>query len=385
MEQVQHARHDARYDAPEPTDGELFAGLTPAEVLAGPGKTELRRQWREEHRLPDPLPAGPPATAGPTGGRWSRLAARLRTSATTAKPARVVAPKPPAAAEPARADRPVPARRTRSAAARPAPTRVARRIAVALAALLAVVIVVAFRGSWTSQSDAARASHFDDWGAWLYPFAPDGLIVLALVGAVVLRHRAWPRWYCLGVVTLFTATSLVINHLHGLGKFLMTDGVLIKALEPWIVGLVAVQLVGAIAFGSHILMHIFKHLFPEALDALPAVPTPIVLFDESAEPVGMSDPQEADDEPPTAGVDRYEFAKLIYAACLDGGVKLTQARLSDLARISKRRAGYARVDVETERAQAAADGAGAPDRNDQAGQELGPAATANGSRPGGGS
>ncbi|MEU8383763.1 hypothetical protein, partial [Streptosporangium sp. NPDC048865] len=56
--------------------------------------------------------------------------------------------------------------------------------------------------------------------------------------------------------------------------------------------------------------------------------------------------------PERAEADAYEFAKLVYAACLDGGVKLSQAKLSTLARISKRKAGYVQVDVDNERAAA---------------------------------
>lgn len=229
-------------------------------------------------------------------------------------------------------------------------TKAARRIAVVLALLLGAVITVAFRGSWTSQSDAARATHFDAWGAWLYPFAPDGLIVLALVGAVVLRHKRWPRFYCLAVVALFTITSYVVNHLHGMGTFLMNpDGTLIAALDGRIVGLVAVQLVGSIAFGSHILMHVFRHLFPEALDGTTEEDTtaePVTAPDGSGE---NTDPQ----APLQSEIDGYEFAKLVYGACLDGGVKLSQDKLGKLTGISKRKAGYAQVDVTAERDTAA--------------------------------
>jgi hypothetical protein len=247
-----------------------------------------------------------------------------------------------------------PASNARPAAGRPAPKTAARRIALVLAVLLAVVIGVAFRGSWTSQSDSATATHFDSTGAALYPFGPDGLIVLALVAAVVLRHKRWPRLYCLAVVILFTGTSFVINHLHGLGKFVMVDGELVTPLEPWIVGLVAGQLVGAIAFGSHILMHVFKHLFPEALDGITAALVVEAAPALAAAPPAASAGPASEGDPATPAqpaADGYELAKLIYAGCLDGGVKLSQEKLGKLAGISKRRAGYARVDVDTQRAE----------------------------------
>lgn len=297
-----------------------------------------------------------PKQAGPRPSRWARLTGRRRPADRPAQSPAPVAAVPTETVEP----RPEPTARIT-----PAPvvqSTIARRIAFVLAGLLAVVIGVAFRGSWTAHSDGAKAAHFDDWGAWLYPFAPDGLIVLALVGAVVLRHQRGPRIYCLGVVALFTVTSYVVNHLHGLGKFEMVGnpGVLKEALEPWVVGLIALQLVGAIAFGSHILMHVFRHLFPEALDVHGEVSaaTPVVTHRDvesvtaPAGSVEMSDPQPGQTEPETPEVDGYEFAKLIYGACLDAGVKLSQNKLSTLARISKRKAGYAQVDVDNERAAA---------------------------------
>ncbi|MEU8040843.1 DUF2637 domain-containing protein [Streptosporangium sp. NPDC049078] len=297
-----------------------------------------------------------PEQAGPRSSRWGRFTARLRRADRPAATPVTIAPAPP---EP----HPEPvAAPTRITSAPVIQSAAARRIAFVLAVLLAVVIGVAFRGSWTAHSDGAKAAHFDDWGAWLYPFAPDGLIVLALVGAVVLRHQRGPRIYCLGVVALFTVTSYVVNHLHGLGKFEMVgeSDVLKTALDPWVVGLIALQLVGAIAFGSHILMHVFRHLFPEALDIHSEAPTAnlavthrdVELVATPAGSVEMSDPAPVRNEPEAPEVDGYEFAKLLYAACLDGGVKLSQEKLGTLARISKRKAGYARVDVDNERAAA---------------------------------
>lgn len=232
-------------------------------------------------------------------------------------------------------------------------TSVARRTAVVLAILLAAVITVAFRGSWTSQSDAARAAHFDPIGAFLYPFAPDGLIVLALVGAVVLRHKFGPRLYCLVVVILFTITSYVINHLHGMGTFIMVgDGanaVLAKELDGRVVGLIAGQLVGSIAFGSHILMHVFRHLFPEALDgavrtiAAPAS-APAVRPDISDRPAeGVPADPEAERE------ERKLFAAITIRLLIENGIKPRRKVLADLYGISERQVSYVIADVERER------------------------------------
>ncbi|GAA4924695.1 hypothetical protein GCM10023334_029570 [Nonomuraea thailandensis] len=303
-------------------------------------------------------------------------------------------PVPPVAQPAPRVAQPIPP------VAHAAPPRAARRLAVTLAVLLAGVIGVAFRGSWTAHSDGARAAHFDSWGAFLYPFAPDGLIVLALVGAVVLRHKFWPRAYCLFVVVLFTCTSYVVNHLHGAGTFLMTgEGVnarLIKPLDGAVVGLIAGQLVGSIAFGSHILMHVFRHLFPAALDAhaepaAPATPpvTPPAMTVEStpapaqppaqiaavavpaalaqavpppAEPV----PPLAQDEPPVAHdeprpeLSPEERAAREYAASLDRREPTSERALADVFGVGRRRAAEIVVEVVADRYQSYLTAGGQP-------------------------
>jgi type IV secretory pathway VirB10-like protein len=42
----------------EPTNQELTAGMTPAEVLSGPGITILRQQWRDKHAAEQSSPNG---------------------------------------------------------------------------------------------------------------------------------------------------------------------------------------------------------------------------------------------------------------------------------------------------------------------------------------
>lgn len=232
-------------------------------------------------------------------------------------------------------------------------TSIARRTAVVLAILLAAVISVAFRGSWTSQSDAAQAAHFDSVGAFLYPFAPDGLIVLALVGAVVLRHKRWPRLYCLAVVVLFTLTSYVVNHLHGLGTFVMVgdggDAVLAKPLKGEVVGLIAGQLVGSIAFGSHILMHVFRHMFPEALDG--AVDTIAIPARTAETPDGVSGhpAQGVPADPEAEREERKQFAAITIRMLLENNIKPRRKHLADQYGISERQVSYVIADVERER------------------------------------
>lgn len=288
-------------------------------------------------------PADHAAEGVPTPSRWSLFKARRRTADTQPRP-EVLAVE--VLRQPAVPDE----RNTPMAASQ---TSVARRTAVVLAVLLAAVITVAFRGSWTSQSDAARAAHFDPVGAFLYPFAPDGLIVLALVGAVVLRHKFGPRLYCLVVVVLFTITSYVINHLHGMGTFVMVgDGVaavLEKELDGRVVGLIAGQLVGSIAFGSHILMHVFRHLFPEALDG--AVRTIAAPASTSVAP--QNAPGHLVEGVPANPEDdkeiRKQFAAIAVRMLLDNGIKPTRKRLAVEYGISERQVSYVIADVERDR------------------------------------
>jgi uncharacterized protein DUF2637 len=109
-------------------------------------------------------------------------------------------------------------RETSTAQPTPVRPRIARgtiAAVVSLGVVLLGIIAVAFRGSWTAHNDGALAAHFDPTGAALYPFAPDGLIVIALIAAMVLRHNRKARLYALFVVGLFTFTSFVINTFTG--------------------------------------------------------------------------------------------------------------------------------------------------------------------------
>ena len=284
-----------------------------------------------------------PAEGVPAPSRWSRFTKRRRRADASAELATPSVETVPVS----------PAQDGRDTPERVSQTSVARRTAVVLAFLLAAVITVAFRGSWTSQSDSARAAHFDPVGAFLYPFAPDGLIVLALVGAVVLRHKFGPRLYCLVVVVLFTITSYVINHLHGMGTFVMVgDGanaVLAKELDGRVVGLIAGQLVGSIAFGSHILMHVFRHLFPEALDG--AVRTIAVPAHASVTPQATpGHPVEGVPADPEAErEERKQWAAITVRMLLDNGIKPRRKLLADQYAISERQVSYVIADIERER------------------------------------
>jgi hypothetical protein len=139
-------------------------------------------------------------------------------------------------------------------------------VAVAvLGVLLLGIVGVAFRGSWTAHRDAALAAHFDQLGADLYPFAPDGLIVIALIAAMVLRHDRSARAYALSIVGIYTLSSYLINQWHGLGWFTPDPVNGAPPTPHWpVIGLIAGQLIGAIFLGSHLLVFVLRHLFPGA-------------------------------------------------------------------------------------------------------------------------
>jgi hypothetical protein len=138
----------------------------------------------------------------------------------------------------------------------------ARRGAVAAVGLLtAVPIAVGFIVSWGALRDAALAAHTARGAARLYPVGVDGLIAVALVAALVLRHNRQASRYCLAVLAAFTASSLVLNIAHGQG--LIVPG---RPMAWQLGALVSAQAVAAIGFGCHLLVHVLRVWFP-ALDA----------------------------------------------------------------------------------------------------------------------
>ncbi|TQS29101.1 DUF2637 domain-containing protein [Microbispora sp. KK1-11] len=304
---------------------------------------------------PDAPPADHPAQAVPAPSRAGRLWSWLRrdraaeAAAGAEADAVIAALREPSPADVSTASRPpsgaVPLVR------RGRPSKGESIAVAALGGLLVALIAVAFRGSWTAHRDAALGAHFDPMGAGLYPFAPDGLIIIALVAAMVLRHSRGARFYCLTVVALFTGTSYVINHLHGLGWFAIHPGTaeLVKPL-PWpVVALVALQVIAAIFFGSHILVHVFRHLFPSVGSDSPApLPTTAARPEVDAGTAPEGDPEQPETPPAAVEPDPREVAKLVYRACLEAGVELSRKRLSTVTGISERQAGYIKTDVEVE-------------------------------------
>lgn len=217
---------------------------------------------------------------------------------------------------------------------------------VSLGMVLVGIIGVAFRGSWTAHRDAALAAHFDPTGAVLYPFAPDGLIVIALIAAMVLRHDRRARFYALSVVGLFTFTSFVINHLHGLGQFALIPATGLRPDLPWpTVALIAGQVIGAMFFGSHLIVFALRYLFPGAPSDQPvqAVAPSVEHQDGGAE------------TPPARAIETVlepepeDVAKRVYSVLLDLDQTIGRDKLAKACGISARAAVRVRKEVEQER------------------------------------
>lgn len=233
---------------------------------------------------------------------------------------------------------------------------------VALVAVVIGIIGVAFRGSWGALRDAALAAHFDRTGADLYPFAVDGLLIVAILSAVLLRHDHGARRYCLTIIGAYTGASWLINFLHGLGLF-SPDPVTHKVPgPPWYVVLVIASLViGSIFLGSHLLIYVWRHIFP---DATPA---------STGAPANRPDTQAGDDAPPVPDLpaDAFDVATDAYRRSLHPDMKtLSQADLVERFRITRREAARAQSEVKDELAAEAAkaddsETAGVPERNGQ--------------------
>lgn len=247
--------------------------------------------------------------------------------------------------------------------ARPA-TSGPRMAAVATLVVVVVgIVAVAFRGSWGALRDAALAAHFDRTGADLYPFAVDGLLIVAILAAVLLRHDRGARQYCLWIIAAYTGASWLINFLHGLGLFSPDPATHKVPGPPWYVVLVIASLViGSIFLGSHLLIFVWRHVFPDA--ATSAI----------ADTAYQLDPDPVRDVPPVPElpVDVLAIAKDAYRQSLHPDLKtLSQVDLTERFRITKREAARVQSEVKAELEAEGADDAllktpAGPEQNGQA-------------------
>lgn len=224
---------------------------------------------------------------------------------------------------------------------RPAPGRAA---AVALlAAVVMGIVAVAFRGSWGALRDAALSAHFDRASADLYPFAVDGLLIVAVIAAVLLRHDRGARRYTLSIIGGYTVASWLINFLHGLGMFLPNPATGHRPVPPWpVVVVIASLVIGSIFLGSHLLVFVWRHLLPEP--AVAAEPEPV-------ERPGTGPERDDTDAPeqPAPPTDTLDAAKIAYRESLaPGRQRLSQKVLADQFRISRREAAQVQHEVSSQ-------------------------------------
>ncbi|MEV4062652.1 hypothetical protein [Nonomuraea dietziae] len=354
----------------EPTDEELVAGLTPAEIFAGPGTTQLRRQWRLAHgRDPDtgqPRPVddlagdsiapdqpaeADPVSEPPRPRRWAAWRERRRGRAVTRRAATpslpTTAPSPPA-------DR----------------SRWAILGVAVLGALVLVIVGVGLNTALGALQDMARSAHIDDAAADLYWIGVDGLIVVAIIAAMILRHDRNARRYALGIVVAFTALSGVLQYLHGLGWTTPNQVTGVVPKLPWpVVAVVALLVIGTIFCGTHLFVYVLRHLFPRALADQRLSPEDPVASEASAAPEtatsdsdtgdgsdGESRPEKAEQPLMDAETEREIrkwFAAITVHLILDAGGKPTRSKIAGSFGIADRQAGYVIADVIADREEAA--------------------------------
>ena len=297
-----------------------------------------------------------PAESGPRPSRWARLTGRLRGRSTAGRERRERAELPPTAA----------------AGAVTQPARIARRPArslwdvaavVALAAGVLLIVGVGLRVGMGALQDAALAAHIDADAADLYWIGVDGLIVVAIIAALVLRNVPGARAYCLGVVAAFTAASGLLQYLHGLGWFTPDRVSGITAPLPWgVVLVIALLVIGTIFCGTHLFVHVLRHLFPgsppeqaEQVTDRPRQQVPAEGEDPGPDHSDHSDHSDQGDrlDADTEREVRKWFAAIAAGMILDIGGKPVRSKLATQFGIADRQAGYVIADVIRERELAA--------------------------------
>jgi hypothetical protein len=224
----------------------------------------------------------------------------------------------------------------------PATGRLGLARSLAVGALIAVVlgiIAVAFRGSWGALRDAALACHFDHNAADLYPWGVDGLLIVAILAGVLLRHDRGARWYTLGIIATYTAASWIVNFLHGLGVFSPDPATGVRPVPAWpVVVVVASLVIGSIFLGSHMLIYVIRELFPTSSGEQPD--------DEAYQPAERPDEDATPATPPPWDV--LAAATAAYRHSLTPGeTRLSQKALAERFRITVREARRVQAVVDT--------------------------------------
>ncbi|WP_194891335.1 hypothetical protein [Catenulispora pinisilvae] len=122
-----------------------------------------------------------------------------------------------------------------------------------LTSAVTTIVIVGFLGSYGPLRDAFLAIHQSPAAASRDPWAVDGLIAVATAAAIWLKNNKAAHWYAVSVGAVTTAASLLLNFLHGCGV-IRADGLTNSPLHPLLVLIITSLPVGAIGFGSHLLI-----------------------------------------------------------------------------------------------------------------------------------
>lgn len=306
---------------------------------------------------PVPHAGQPDATDVPATPRWRPGMSWLRSIRLPARRA-PKAPKPPKVkfVPPVKVSKPVPVKAPRATPGRPARSRWDVAAVVALAALVLTIVVVGLRVGMGALKDSALAAHIDKDAAELYWLGVDGLIVVAIIAALVLRNVSGASRYCLAVVATFTTASGLLQYLHGLGWFTPNRVTGVVAPLPWGVVLVIAALVTlTILCSTHLFVHVLRHLFPGSApeQAEQAVEVAVEHSQATAAtvtPTAPNHPQQGGQlDAETEREVRKWFAALAVNMLIDNGAKPVRARIARDFQIADRQAGYVIADVIRER------------------------------------
>lgn len=124
---------------------------------------------------------------------------------------------------------------------------------ILLTSAVATIVIIGFLGSYGPLRDAFLAVHQSPAAASRDPWAVDGLIAIAVAAAIWLKNNPIAHGYAVGVGAITTAASLLLNFLHGCGV-IRPGGQTSGPLHPLLVLIITSLPVGAIGFGSHLLI-----------------------------------------------------------------------------------------------------------------------------------
>lgn len=241
---------------------------------------------------------------------------------------------------------------------------------VALALLVLAIVGVGLYTGLGALRDTALAAHIEPTAASLWWIGVDGLVVVAIVAAMILRHDPVARRYALGIVALFTAASGLLQFLHGLGWTApgRADGG--DPALPWqVVAVIAILVIGTIFCGTHLFVYTLRHLFPHVMGdqrerAAASSVEAVQVAEKATEPrsnetdtgdgPGENDRSKVVElDPDTDREVRKWFAAIAVHMILDAGGKPVRKKIARSFGIAERQAGYVISDVIADREEAA--------------------------------